>query len=74
MARVDVIEALVDAAFLGMKDLAEHATAGEVTSAGFTLCARLISVAMDLNPAEAPHLRAGCHELLLRCTDMTTIN
>ena len=75
MVRVEIVETLVGAALAGMNTVAEDATGAEVTSAGFTLMARLLSVAMETKDKDVhAMLRDGVQQLMMRCADPSTLN
>lgn len=73
MVNSDKVEQLVEAALIGMEQVPD-CDGAELTSAGFTLAARLIKVALLLDPMCSSMLREGCEQLLLRCADPTQRN
>ena len=73
MVNAERVERLVEAALAGM-EMVPGFDGGELTSAGFTLCARLISAALTLDPTAHIYLRQGAEQLLMRCADPTKVN
>ena len=73
MVNAERVEQLVAAALAGMEMVPDF-NGADLTSAGFTLCARLISVALVLDPAAHVYLRQGVEQLMMRCADPTKLN
>ena len=73
MVNADRVEQLVEAALAGMEKVPGF-DSGDLASAGFTLCARLISVTLTTDPMAHIYLRNAVEQLLMRCADPTKLN
>ncbi len=66
--RPAMVSALVDAALLGMEEVADS-TADEVLSAALTLGLRTVQVVLTLHPDRRESIREAVSVLLMACTD-----
>lgn len=70
--RADVVEALVQAAFIGM-GVVDGTSGDEILSACMTMAKRSIRMVMDANPDAAAELRNAVGELYLACLPTTPL-
>jgi hypothetical protein len=73
MVNVERVEQLVAAMLNGVDTVPDYSGA-DLTSAGFTLAARLIGVSLQLDPTCHKFLQNACEQLLMRCADPTRVN